>query len=76
MGASERDAREKRKKVHVARDHAQRIDPSIHFNAIDGDISHSHVARRLLDCDYLLLATDTATARLVANAIAYSSASR
>jgi hypothetical protein len=41
MGASERDAREKRKKVHVARDHAQRIDPSIHFNAIDGDISHS-----------------------------------
>ncbi len=72
MGASERDAREKRKKVHVARDHAQRIDPSIHFNAIDGDISHSHVARRLLDCDYLLLATDTATARLVANAIAQS----
>jgi hypothetical protein len=72
IGASERDAREKRKKVHVARDHAQRIDPSIRFNAIDGDISHSHVAQRLLDCDYLLLATDTATARLVANAIAQS----
>jgi hypothetical protein len=72
IGASERDAREKRKKVHVARDHVQRIDPSIHFNAIDGDISHSHVAEQLLDCDYLLLATDTATARLVANAIAQS----
>jgi len=72
IGASERDARDKRKKVHVARDHAQRIDPSIRFNAIDGDISHSHVAQRLLDCDYLLLATDTATARLVANAIAQS----
>lgn len=72
IGASERDAREKRKKVHVARDHAQRIDPSIRFNAIDGDISHSHVAQRLLDCDYLLLATDTATARLVANAISQS----
>ncbi len=72
IGASERDAREKRKKVHVARDHVQRIDPSIRFNAIDGDISHSHVAHRLLDCDYLLLATDTATARLVANAIAQS----
>jgi hypothetical protein len=72
IGASERDAREKRKKVHVARDHVQRIDPSIRFNAIDGDISHSHVAQRLLDCDYLLLATDTATARLVANAIAQS----
>ncbi|HYB23530.1 MAG TPA: ThiF family adenylyltransferase [Solirubrobacteraceae bacterium] len=72
IGASERDARNKRKKVHVARDHVQRIDPSIRFNAIDGDISHSHVAEQLLDCDYLLLATDTATARLVANAIAQS----
>jgi ThiF family len=72
IGASERDARKKRKKVDVARDHAERIDPSIQFNAIDGDISHAHVAERLLDCDYLLLATDTATARLVANAIAQS----
>lgn len=72
IGARERDARNKRKKVHVARDHVQRIDPSIRFNAIDGDISHSHVAEQLLDCDYLLLATDTATARLVANAIAQS----
>jgi hypothetical protein len=72
IGASERDARQKRKKVHVARDHAQRIDPSIHFNAIDGDISHSHIAQQLLECDYLLLATDTATARLVANAISQS----
>jgi hypothetical protein len=72
IGATEHDAREKRKKVHVARDHAHRIDPSIRFNAIDGDISHSDVAQRLLDCDYLLLATDTATARLVANAIAQS----
>lgn len=72
IGANERDARAKRKKVHVARDHVQRIDLSIRFNAIDGDISHSHVAEQLLDCDYLLLATDTATARLVANAIAQS----
>jgi hypothetical protein len=72
IGANERDARNKRKKVHVARDHVQRIDPSIRFNAIDGDISHFQVAEQLLDCDYLLLATDTATARLVANAIAQS----
>ena len=72
IGASERDARDERKKVHVARDHVERIDPSISFNAIDGDISHSHIAEQLLDCDYLLLATDTATARLVANAIAQS----
>ena len=72
IGASERDARQRRKKVHVASKHVKRIDPSIHFHAIDGDISHSHVAEQLLDCDYLLLATDTATARLVANAIAQS----
>jgi hypothetical protein len=72
MGATERDARKQRKKVHVARNHVRQIDPSIRFHAIDGDISHSHVAQRLLDCDYLLLATDTATARLVANAIAQS----
>ncbi len=72
VGASERDARQGRKKVHVAREHAKRIDSSIRFDAIDGDISHSHVAQQLLYCDYLLLATDTATARLVANAIAQS----
>lgn len=70
IGAGERDARGGRKKVHVARDHVRRIDPRIRFNAIDGDISESCVARLVLDCDYLLLATDTATARLVANAIA------
>jgi hypothetical protein len=72
IGANERDARKKRKKVHVARNHAQRIDPDIRFNAIDGNVSHAHVAEQLLDCDYLLLATDTATARLVANGIAQS----
>jgi hypothetical protein len=72
ISATERDARKKRKKVHVARDHAIRIDPSIDFTAIDGDISYSDIAPCVLGCDYLLLATDTATARLVANAIAQS----
>ncbi len=72
IGATERDARKKRKKVHVAQDHATRIDPSIRFTAIDGDISHTEIAPQVLGCDYLLLATDTATARLVANAIAQS----
>jgi ThiF family protein len=72
IGATERDVRKKRKKVHVAKDHATRIDPSIHFTAIDGDISHTNVVPRILGCDYLLLATDTATARLVTNAIAQS----
>jgi hypothetical protein len=72
IGASERDARAGHKKVHVAREQVRRIDPSIRFNPIDGDIADSDVAARLFDCDYLLLATDTATARLVANAIAQS----
>jgi molybdopterin/thiamine biosynthesis adenylyltransferase len=72
IGATERDARDERSKVEVARDHVRRIDPSIRFNAINGDISHAHIAQRLVACDYLLLATDTATARLVANAMAQS----
>ena len=38
--------------------------------AIDGDIADLHVAHTIVGCDYLFLATDTATARLVANAIA------
>ena len=72
IGATERDARKNRKKVHVAQDYVTRIDPSIRFTAIDGDISHTDIARQVLGCDYLLLATDTATARLVANGIAQS----
>jgi ThiF family len=72
IGATERDAREQTKKVTVARRNVARIDPSIVVHAIDGDVSSSNVAQAVLDSDQLFLATDTATARLVANAIAQS----
>jgi molybdopterin/thiamine biosynthesis adenylyltransferase len=72
MGATSDDASEQRKKVDVAARVVNAIDPTISFNAIDGDIADRWVAQRLLECDHLFLATDTATARLVANAIAQS----
>lgn len=72
MGATSKDARRRRKKVAVAHREIRRIDREIVVNSIDGDIADVETAARLLDCDYLFLATDTATARLVANAIAQS----
>ena len=70
IAATEQDAREHTKKVTVAARNTTNIDPRILVNAIDGDISSPEVAERLLDCDQIFLATDTATARLLANAIA------
>lgn len=70
MGATDADARAATKKVDVAARSARAIDPTVEVVAIDGDIADLHVADKLLGCDFLFLATDTATARLVANAIA------
>jgi molybdopterin/thiamine biosynthesis adenylyltransferase len=70
IGATEADAHAARKKVDVVARMVAQVDPSIAFHAIDGDIADVEVAERLLDADHLLLATDTATARLVANALA------
>jgi hypothetical protein len=41
------------------------------FDGILADVSRDDVATRLRDCDHLFLAADTATARLVFNAIAH-----
>ncbi|MEJ7784761.1 MAG: ThiF family adenylyltransferase [Solirubrobacteraceae bacterium] len=70
MGATNADARAATKKIDVAARGARTIDPSVEVVAIDGDIADLHVANTLVGCDFLFLATDTATARLVANAIA------
>jgi hypothetical protein len=72
IGAEESDAQERVKKVGVAARNVRRIDADIVVHAIDGDISASEIARAVLECDQLFLATDTTTARLVANAIAQS----
>jgi len=72
MGASPRDARKHTKKVQLAKRLAGSIDPKVRFHAIEGDVADRVIAQRLLDCDYLFMATDTATARLVVNAIGQS----
>jgi hypothetical protein len=70
VGAEARDARRRAKKVDVARRLARKVDPTIDYQAIDGDIADETVAARLSQCDFIFLCTDTITSRLVANAVA------
>jgi molybdopterin/thiamine biosynthesis adenylyltransferase len=70
VGAKPADARQQRKKIDVAQGLVSTVDPSIDFVGIDGDVADIDVARVLTDCDFILLATDTATSRLVVNAVA------
>jgi ThiF family protein len=72
VGATQLDANEERKKVEVARRLARQIDPTIEFDAIDGDIADRHIAEQLTECDFIFLATDSITSRHVANAIVHS----
>lgn len=71
VGATPRDARRQVKKVEVARRLCKRIDPAVQFVAIDGDVADLHVAGKLVDLDFLFLATDTITSRLVFNAVVH-----
>ena len=70
MGASDADSRASVKKVEVAKRVVAAVDPGIDFRSVDGDIADLATAELLTHVDYILLATDTATARLVANAVA------
>jgi hypothetical protein len=69
VGAEPADARAESLKVEVLRRMVERIDPSIDFIAIDGDITYQEDARRVADADFVFLATDTMFARFVFNAI-------
>lgn len=71
VGATVPDAEAATKKVDVMERLVHRIDDSIEFEGIDGDIADLPVAERLLDTDFLFLATDTATSRLVFNSIVH-----
>jgi len=71
VGANASDVRHRRKKVHVAQRLANSIDREVIFHAVDGDIADEEVARRLTDCDFMFLATDSMTSRHVANAIVH-----
>jgi molybdopterin/thiamine biosynthesis adenylyltransferase len=71
VGATPSDAVRREKKVVVLQRLVDRIDPTIRCDAIRGDISDEGVAAALLDCDFVFLATDTTTSRLVLNAVAH-----
>ena len=58
-------------KVKIAKRVARQANPRIRFEAIQADVTHEAAAQRLVDCDYLFLAADTAQARLVVNAIVH-----
>jgi ThiF family len=58
-------------KVRVARRVAKQANPGIQFDALQADVTRDDVAMRLIDCDYLFLAADSAQARLVFNALVH-----
>lgn len=60
-----------RYKVEVARRVARRANPAIRYSAIAGDVTDSHTARLLRDCDFLFLCADSAQSRLVFNALTH-----
>jgi molybdopterin/thiamine biosynthesis adenylyltransferase len=70
VGATAEDARRNTKKIEVARRLTDRIDPTVRFTGIDGDIADSDVAQRVTRADFIVLATDSHLSRLVVNAIA------
>jgi molybdopterin/thiamine biosynthesis adenylyltransferase len=72
VGATPEDADRGLTKVAVAERLAATIDSTVHVHAVVGDIADKSVARLLADCDFVFLATDTATSRLVANAVCHS----
>jgi molybdopterin/thiamine biosynthesis adenylyltransferase len=59
------------KKIDVLRRLAQAAAPGCVYTGIDGDIADADVAAQLLECDFLFLATDTISSRLVFNAIVH-----
>jgi molybdopterin/thiamine biosynthesis adenylyltransferase len=60
-----------RKKVDVLARLVRTINPDCEYRATDGDIADLAVAKAVLDRDFIFLATDTITSRLVFNAIVH-----
>lgn len=60
-----------RSKVAVAGRVAQVANPEMRFEAVRGDIAYPDTARRLLDCDFIFLATDTMESRHLFNEIVH-----
>jgi molybdopterin/thiamine biosynthesis adenylyltransferase len=58
-------------KVDLARRIIHGANPAAKVEAVIGDVADDHVARKLVDCDFLFLAADTMLARDVVNQLAY-----
>ena len=58
-------------KVTLARRNIRRANPAARVTACQEDFLHESVAKRFTDCDYLFLAADTMSARLLFNAIVH-----
>ena len=59
------------KKIDVLQRLTQSTAPGCAFTGVDGDIADASVAEQLLACEFLFLATDTITSRLVFNSIVH-----
>jgi ThiF family len=59
----------RRSKVHMAARNIRRANPRAKITALPRDFLDADVAERFKDCDYLFLAADTMSARLLFNAI-------
>lgn len=60
-----------KKKVDVLARLVRSVNPGCEYRGIDGDLTDLAVVAELLDSDFIFLATDTITSRLVFNAIVH-----
>lgn len=71
VGATKGDACERRKKIDVLRRLVKTIAPECVYTGIDGDFNDLNVVETVLDTDFIFLATDTMSSRLVLNAVVH-----
>jgi hypothetical protein len=71
VGTTARDARKARAKVDVLRELVRRIDPSIRFEGVVGDVTYMDDARRITEADFVFSATDTLFARYAFNVLVH-----
>jgi len=69
VGSRQRDARLRKPKVAIAERLARAGNPRVEFLGLPESFVHDSVAQRFRHCDFLFLAADTASARLVFNAL-------
>jgi len=71
VGSEPGDATRHTPKIDVMRRLVSRIDPTIEFEGIDGDVTYRDDARALASCDFIFLATDTMFSRYAFNLLVH-----